>query len=408
MDNYFPSLNKFLTSKIGAFFILLPFVKPAAELTGDFDVIFDVWKLVASALILIGCVWTLHKANRIVYWIMGLQLVMLLSTIINKADFKAAIVQVLSVISICIYFDYFMRVDSYNAISSIMLPLVSMSILTAISMFVFYPNGMYVVGDESVGDVIRQNYLWGFDNASIFNFIPGMYLLGLYALNNNIKKQIKIWTVILFLFISLAFLYVFSITAFIGCFAITFVFMFLILYKKKIHVFTTRNLVILIVALTLILFISKDNLHLLMDFASKTDKSMSIKTRFVIWDLVIKLWEKSPIIGYGIEDHNILVEKLSIDHPHNYFMDVLYRAGILGIFSVVGVFYNLIKGKWADTHINAFSAIVIFVLLLIAQLDFYNDHYLFYPVMIVLIHSKSIVDERANSFNESGIAIEQT
>ena len=185
MDNYFPSLNKFLTSKIGAFFIILPFVKPAAELTGDFDVIFDVWKLVAAVLILIGCSWTLHKANRILYWIIGLQLVLLVATIINHADFKAAIVQVLSIISISIYFDYFMRLDAKKAVSTIMLPLVFMSILTALTMFVFYPNGMYVVGDEESGRAEHQNYLWGFDNSSIFNFIPGIFLLGINALLKN-------------------------------------------------------------------------------------------------------------------------------------------------------------------------------------------------------------------------------
>ena len=383
MDNYFPSLNKFLTSRIGAFFIILPFVKPASELTGDFDVIFDIWKLVASALILLGCVWTLHKANRIVYWIMGLQLVMLLSTIINKADFKAAIVQVLSVISISIYFDYFMRLDYKKAVKSLMLPLIVMSILTALTMFIYYPNGMYTVGIE------HQNFLWGFDNSSIFNFIPAIYLLGMYSLLQNRKKEYR-RAIVVFLFITLAFLYVFSMTAFLGCFIILFVYFLVIFSKKRMKLITTRNLVVFITVLSVVFLIAKGNISFLMDFSKATDKFFSILARFQIWDRVIESWQKSPIFGYGIEDKFVIADKLQLDHPHNYFMDVLYRGGLVGIAVVVGIFVKLIKGKWADSHLNAFSAVVLFVLLLIAQFDFYNDHYLFYPIMIIAVYAKTI------------------
>lgn len=390
MDNYFPSLNKFLTSKLGAFFIILPFVKPAAEITGDFDVIFDVWKLVASALILIGCVWTLNKANRIVYWIMGLQLLFLLATIINQADFKAAIVQVLSIISISIYFDYFMRMDAKKAVSTLMLPLVFMSLLTALTMFVFYPNGMYTVGDESSGPVEHQNFLWGFDNSSIFNFIPGMYLMGLFSLFTENKKTKK-KVLLALLFIALAFLYVFSITAFLGCFTILFALVFLNIYKRKIKVFTTFNLTVLVIVISFILIVANENLQILMNFSKLTDKFNSIRTRFVIWYYVIDWWKKSPVFGYGIEDKMLLIKKIKLDHPHNYFMDVLYRGGLIGIGVITGIFIKLIKGKWSDSHINAFSAVVLFVLLLTAQFDFYNDHYLFYPIMIVVMYCKNLV-----------------
>lgn len=390
MDNYFPSLNKFLTSKIGAFFIILPFVKPAPELTGDFDVVFDIWKLVAAALIIIGCTWTLHKANRIVYWIIGLQLLFLLATIINQADFKAAIVQVLSIISISIYFDYFMRMDAKKAVSTLMLPLVFMSLLTALTMFVFYPNGMYTVGDESSGPVEHQNFLWGFDNSSIFNFIPGMYLMGLFSLFTENKKTKK-KVLLALLFIALAFLYVFSITAFLGCFTILFALVFLNIYKRKIKVFTTFNLTVLVIVISFILIVANENLQILMNFSKLTDKFNSIRTRFVIWYYVIDWWKKSPVFGYGIEDKMLLIKKIKLDHPHNYFMDVLYRGGLIGIGVITGIFIKLIKGKWSDSHINAFSAVVLFVLLLTAQFDFYNDHYLFYPIMIVVMYCKNLV-----------------
>lgn len=398
MDKYFSSLNKFLTSKVGAFFVILPFVKPAPELTGDFDMIFDVWKLFAALLIFICCARTIHKSSRLLYWIIGLQGVMLVSTIIQGADFKAAIVQALSVISICLYFDYFMRIDSRKAISTLMLPLVFMSILTALTMFIFYPEGMYTVGDESVGRVEHQNYLWGFDNSSIFNFIPGMYLLGLYALLTN-KKKASRRTFIILLFISLAFLYMFSITAFLGSFALILIFVFLIFKRNRIKLFTTRNLMVLVIVLSLILLIGNNRIGILMDFSKATDKFYSIQARFNIWNLVIEWWQKSPIIGYGIEDKLLIADKIQLDHPHNYFMDVLYRGGILGIVMLIGMFIKLLKEKWSDSRLNAYSAIVIFVLLLIAQFDFYNDHYMFYPVFIVAVNCKDLIVGGSDEIN---------
>lgn len=398
MDKYFKSLNSFLTSKVGAFFILLPFVKPAAELTGRFDIFFDLWKLFAAFLIFVGCSRTLHKASWVLYWIISLQATILVSTFINGGDIKAAIVQVVSVTSICIYFDYCLRINQYKAISTLMMPLVFMALLTVATMILYYPEGMYTVGETSKGYVEHQNYLWGFDNSSIFNFIPGMYLMGLYSLMRN-RRKTNIIVLIVFLLIAFAFLYVFSITAFLGCFTIVFVFVLLLFLKKRIRFLSTRNLLLIVVVVSLILLIAKDNIKILMDFAIRNDKYFSIKARFNIWNNVINYWKDSPLLGYGIEDKIDLSRKIGIDHPHNFFMDVLYRAGIMGVISIIGLFSNLIRGKWNDSHVNAFSSVVVFVLILISQFDFYNDHYLFYPVLIVAFYSKFFANDKRLNFD---------
>ena len=155
--------------------------------------------------------------------------------------------------------------------------------------------------------------------------------------------------------------------------------------------FTTFNLTVLVIVISFILIVANENLQILMNFSKLTDKFNSIRTRFVIWYYVIDWWKKSPVFGYGIEDKMLLIKKIKLDHPHNYFMDVLYRGGLIGIGVITGIFIKLMKGKWSDSHINAFSAVVLFVLLLTAQFDFYNDHYLFYPIMIVVMYCKNLV-----------------
>lgn len=383
------TLKTFISTPIGAFIIILPYIKPAAELMGSFDIIFDIWKLISALLIIIGCGGQMKKISKMLIPIMLIQIVFFTSTILHHGDLKVAIVQVLSNISICLYFDFFIRSDSKNALKNVCYPIITMTILTALTMFIFYPNGMYSVGDYG-GYIERSNYIWGFDNSSIFNFIPGMFFLGMYSFLKDRKNTYRLTTII-YIFISLAFLYVFSITAFLGCFTITIVYIFLLVKKFKLKLLTIRNVTIFVIVISLVLFALNDNLTYFMKFATKIGKFYSVRARFVIWNLVVKYWGKSPIWGYGIEPKNVIINKLIIDHPHNYFMDIIYRGGLAGLCCVVWMFIKLIKGKWINLRINNFVSICFFVLFIMAQMDFYNDRYLFYPLIILIYHSKKII-----------------
>lgn len=382
-------VQRLITSNIGSFFVILPYVKPASEITGSFDIFFDLWKLFAGVLIFIGCVGEIRCVSKIVYPIVMIQCTLLLSTLINRGDYKAAIVQVISNISIVLYFDYYLRHEPKKALKRIATPIVFMSLLTVLSMFVFYPTGMYGIGGNSSDYVEYGNYLWGFDNASIFNFVPGMFFVGLYSYMADRRKTYK-KTIIFYLLVTVAFYYVFSITAFLGCFTILSLYIATIVKKKKMCVLNTKVIVFLILFLGLLLILFNDRIGLLMEFAKRTDKFYSIKSRFIIWDLAFSYWQSSPLFGWGIETKKQIISKLILDHPHNYFIDILYRGGLIGIMGVAWMFATFFRRRWKDIRINSFSAVCLFVMLIISQFDYYNDHYLFYPLILVALYSRKI------------------
>jgi O-antigen ligase len=131
-----------------------------------------------------------------------------------------------------------------------------------------------------------------------------------------------------------------------------------------------------------------------MDFATRTGKFYSIKFRFNIWNRTLSWWTKAPLLGYGIESKDLIIQKILLDHPHNYFLDVLYRGGIAGLSCAIWMLSYIIRGRWKNRTIDNFSAVCFFVLFIIAQFDFYNDQYLFYPLVICIYHSKKMIKNK--------------
>jgi hypothetical protein len=93
------TINKILQSKIGAFIIIVPFIKPASEITGDFDIVFDIFKLIAAVLIFFVFWCSKKTISEVVLIFMVIQLVYFASTVLHFGDIKSAVVQMVSNIS---------------------------------------------------------------------------------------------------------------------------------------------------------------------------------------------------------------------------------------------------------------------------------------------------------------------
>src|SRR5699024_7310017 len=113
-------------------------------------------------------------------------------------------------------------------------------------------------------------YLWGFDNSSIFKFIP---VLVIFILNTDIdNKKSKFITFILIFITFLAFLYVKSITAMLASFVILLYYILFYIRGKKVKTFNFRNCIILIFLISAILIGVNKNIPALQYIADKTDK----------------------------------------------------------------------------------------------------------------------------------------
>ncbi len=371
-------LSRFISSKLGAFLIIIPFIKPASEITGKLNGFFNVWKIIAILLILCCCQQNkkmFSKKNPILMLLL-VQIIYVLSTCINVGDIKSAVGQALSNIFICLYLIYLYSKNEFVAIRNFMYPTTFMAIITAITMFLYYPNGIYQVVGETYTET--SNYLWGFDNTSGILFISTIFFLFVYSLYINTRHTYFL-TIIIVSFFAAAFLLVDSKTSMFTILFMLLTYSLIIYLRIKGRILNPK----MIFAAILVLFISTLAFNQYFtagwEYLRKIGKYYSIKARFIFFANEFEYFFKSPLWGYGIEDKLVVIYKLGIDHPHNYFMDLLYRGGVLAVALTFGFFCKLVKGSRYKDVVSKVVALCLGCVLIATMFDFYNEKYLFYP-----------------------------
>lgn len=378
------SLSKFMCSKIGAFIIVLPFIKPAQEILGAYNGIFNIWKVISIFLIFISVKENNKKLfSSPIIIIFLIQVVYFISTCFSNGDIKTAIGQMLSNISICMYMIYLYKKDEFLAIRNFSYPTVFMASLTAFTMFIYYPHGMYQIANATYTEA--SNYLWGFDNTSGLLFVSTVFFVMLYSMYVN-KPRTYIRTFCIISFFLSAFIYVQSITAYLMISFELIIYIFVVYFRMKLKEINPKKIILFIIMCFTILIAFNQYFTIIWEWLADIGKFYSIKARFIFYNNEFSYIVKSPLWGYGIEDKKIIIQKLGIDHPHNYFMDLLYRGGAIAFSMVLFFFHNLIKnGKIKDT-ISVLTSCCLFSILLLAMLDFYNEKYLFYPQMVLVYY----------------------
>ncbi|AMC94009.1 hypothetical protein AOC36_08420 [Erysipelothrix larvae] len=360
---------------------MLTFLQPATELLGEFDIVFDLMK-VACLLLILPCYIFYNKKSVVSYVIIFMQFVFLTSTILNQGRVWWSLVQFASIVLLVMLFDVGLK---YNHFLKRIFPIsLSMLLLCVLSMFVFFPEGMYVVDYSQTpsvaGSIVTDNYLWGFDNSSIFRVIPVLMLVGVYLYRQN-----KEWHFISLVFITAsAFGYVRSFAAF---FSLVFLFFALILYKKFPNLirkyFTFRNSFLLVLAIFIFLSFGRSN-FIMYYIAEQLDKVGSMFYRFTVWQLSIDyVLTNNPILGVGFANQSIDIARTLMDHPHNIFIDVLYRGGLIASASYMYILWLTHKYTTNKTNTDTILAtIFFFTFLLASQFDYYNNEYLHFSFYI--------------------------
>lgn len=403
-------IEKLFTHKWLIVFLLIPYIKPATELTGSFDIIFDLLKVINTFFIIGSYIFYIRKPSKILITISLLQISFIIPTIINNGRIWWIFVQALSVISLCALVELTFKIDKKIAIESLTIALVAMAFATICSMFIYFPNGMYTV--EFNHDVEglwhipeKSNYLWGFDNSSIFKFIVTIIVSILNSIINE-KKFNKIIAFSITLLSTIAFIYVKSITAAVICIMFLIYLIFLNLYKKSISVLNFRNCFIIVLVIFLCLMLFNSNIEILQNIASKTDKVTSLNYRFIIWDNTINAVKENWLFGYGFQEALKTAHQIGIDHPHNIFLDIIYRGGIISTSIFIVLLMSIYKKmmKYKSLIIANVLTIGLFGFFCISQMDYYNEQYLLFILYMFAYHIDILKGgEKKNEYRENFI-----
>lgn len=370
-------LKRIFASKILLGLFLLPFIKPPQEITGNIDSILDVVKFATIAFILVSYIIIRKKPSKIIAAITALQLVFLISTALSGGRLLWGAVQFISILGICALFELSFIVNREKWLRPFAFVLFFASLAVTISMIVSYPNGLYQV---TSGDFTESsNYLWGFDNYSAFSFIASFAIIAVDSGHN--KKKI-VASLLLMLFALFAFFYVGSLAASV-CIALFLIAYLMVLLSAKFKKVINARVLLPVSLVVFICIFAAGHISPVYTLLENVGKSGSFSSRIILWKKTVKQSAKSPVIGYGFEDIDATREKLYFDHPHNIFLDILYRGGIIGLLFFMLLLMLVLKAGKAPSLDYCIASAGLFSVFCCGLLDYYNQQYLIFPLYLL-------------------------
>jgi len=154
--------------KLFLYFILLPYLKPYnITLIPALDYTFKVWKVLATAILLIKFFCGKKKIHKPTFWLFGFLIIWVLSLIINKGPISDYINNIMSIAGVTMLFEYYFGNDNFKnniieTLYSISVWFIILNLYTVVLHHPFYAGGMKLYDNA--------NFLGG-DNYSAFILI---------------------------------------------------------------------------------------------------------------------------------------------------------------------------------------------------------------------------------------------
>lgn len=351
-------------------FLLIPFFK-IAYISVSIPYADSIYKIMQlfSIFIIFMIIIKYGKFSKFIFSFAIYFIILDISTILNKADISGGIFLTIRTMAICMLIDYGLKIDTKTFLDSFEFLLSTLVYMNLISILIF-KDGMYV--NTSVG--YTENWLLGYRNLHILYILPAILVsfLNSYYTKGKLCNRNYILLVLSLLSIVL----VKSSTSLVG---ITVLIVFLVLNKilKNEKIFNIKNyFFVYIVSFFSIVIFRIQNLFkfIIVDIL---DRDLTFTGRTYIWDYVIEFIKQKPIIGYGIEESNVRLNKTTFmvsTHAHDQILEIIYKSGIVGIIVYA---YILIKSvyevyKYRKTKISQFISIIIFAYLFMMLTEYFS------------------------------------
>ena len=351
-------------------FLLIPFFK-IAYISVSIPYADSIYKIMQlfSIFIIFMIIIKYGKFSKFIFSFAIYFLILNISTILNKADISGGIFLTIRTMAICMLIDYGLKKDTKTFLDSFEFLLSTLVYMNLISILIF-TDGMYV--NTSVG--YTENWLLGYRNLHILYILPAILVsfLNSYYTKGKLCNRNYILLVLSLLSIVL----VKSSTSLVG---ITVLIVFLVLNKilKNEKIFNIKNyFLVYIVSFFSIVIFRIQNLFKFI-IVGILDRDLTFTGRTYIWDYVIEFIKQKPIIGYGIEESNVRLNKTTFivsTHAHDQILEIIYKSGLIGIIVYA---YILIKSvyevyKYRKTKISQFISIIIFAYLFMMLTEYFS------------------------------------
>lgn len=264
------------------------------------------------------------------------------------------------------------------------------SVLNAITIYVYSPSGMYEA----------NYYLFGLDNMgfimALHTFFAGMIC------DLSEKGKIRAKTISLYILIFSAYIYCRSGTAIAICTATV---VGLVLYRLRAMRFVTYKKTLLIIFIAFISIALMQNVGLWKMVSNFLGKGSTFNGRTVIWAAMFSVIPKHWIIGFGImpvvtQYYMGLYPSggwlFGIGHMHNIVFEFLFRGGILGVGLFVYLWLGCIDNMETNRKSLIYKVLCVQVLLSMMALmfEYRIDTYTFWILPICLYEIDALKKEK--------------
>ena len=367
---------------------IIPYFKPASfDYISSFaplDGLFNAWKLAVYAIIIVQYFFKGKvKVSKILIAIGIYEAILCFSTFANDGDLYTFSLSCMDIISFCMMIEMCVRRNAIWFIKQ-MLNVLTVLYIINLATLILFPAGYYVsIGIRSVNKL--GNWFMGLDNTQISYILPLVCFWTLYAT----YKEYTLFRKVLFIILFSLFMYITWVAS--SVFAL-FVFTMLIIYEEiksnqKIFNIKTYYIVHIIFFLAIIVFRVQDIFSYLID--DILQKDITFSGRLIIWDNAMNCIKQHPWFGWGHE--HIINNYIRIDasHCHNYYLNVLYESGIIGMVAFLAILVIIIKPLMqCKSKYSFIIATSLFAYMFIYQMEvFVNNSTTFFGIITMAYYA---------------------
>lgn len=340
-----------------------------------------------------------YKVSHISKILIYMNLCVLLSTIIMSSDIISYIKIAGPIIALSLLIDYSMQKNPEIFFKSFIFLIFTLYLINLITIFIYYPNGMYQMQLTSDG-----LYFMGYDNGMIYNLLPlcGMSLLYSYAKYNKLISKVSIISILLTL---ISVLYVKSGSGIIQI--IVFIIILLFINNKIMKkIINPHTFFVSFLGLTILIVFFRIQNYFSWLFVDILGKDLTFTGRTQLWDYTIPIIINNILIGVGITGGRpiIGINGHSYPHPHCLILDILYKGGLLYLSSFF-LLLHIFSKKYYKSQNDKIKNIILITIFAFLVGEIVNSvpYKIFFWGFFVLIEYTEQIN---NLFNNRGVKYE--
>ncbi len=383
------TIKDLFLGKYGSFFILSIILISSSCVYAyePFNEIFKYLTIILFVIILVGYIFYL-KLNSFVCLFTIYFLLLVFSTIYNNLSLVTVFHTYYKTISLILYLDMALRYNCKNVIKNLCYILSLLVFLNFITIILF-PNGMFQ------GNYNSLYWFLGYKNIHILYFLP---LIICNIIHNKFrKKKISLLFIFNLLMINFELLYCFSANSLVTFFIFELYLLFPFIYNKFQLTNARRNYLLYFISFILIVLIRIQNIFGWF-IEQILHKSLTFTGRTFIWDISMTYINSKKILGYGVEETEIIANKfgnIAFTHCHNTILDLTYKGGIISLIIFSIFLYLIVKKLYKTRHykISKTLSVALLGIFLMMLFEARQASLGFYIIFIICYHIDIIINK---------------